>query len=63
MSGIINKIEPYTVFGNNLESDFRKDRMLNHMFIYRGVGVGLNHRLRNRSIFVFIIGIIELIER
>jgi hypothetical protein len=32
LSGIINKIEPYTVFGNNLESDFRKDRMhANHM--------------------------------
>jgi len=27
LSRIINKIEPYTVFGNNLESDFRKDRM------------------------------------
>jgi hypothetical protein len=27
LSRIINQIEPYTVFGNNLESDFQKDRM------------------------------------
>jgi hypothetical protein len=42
------------VFGNNLESDFRKDRLLTTCLY---IGGGMNHRLRNRSIFVFIIGI------
>ena len=33
LSRIINTIEPYTVFDNNLESDFQKDKNVNHMFI------------------------------